>query len=233
VVDLRIYELGRIFRNPNPVDAQAQPYFLGGVIHGAGIMAGWDRQCLPVDFYDIKGIVESFLSKISLDNVDLILYDNHVYFDPEQAIAISRNSEVLGYFGKVKSEVARHIGIESMVYGFEFEVQKLYIQIEQDRRYRPFSKFPYTEKDLAVVVEKSVSATDVRKVISEAGGNLLTFVDVFDVYAGQSIEKSKKSLAFRLRFQSMERTLTDSEINLLFNKIIKATVEKLNARLRE
>ncbi len=177
--------------------------------------------------------MESFLSKISLDNVDLILYDNHVYFDPEQSVAIRRNDEIVGCFGRIRAEVARQIGIENTVFGFEFNVQKLYKQIDPDRRYQPFSKFPYSEKDLAIVVEKNISAADIRKVISEAGGSLLTFVEVFDVYAGESIEKTKKSLAFRLRFQSLERTLTDSEINIIFNKIIKATAEKLNARLRE
>ena len=231
--DIRIYELGRVFLNSDPGDINAQPYFLSGTIIGAGILPRWDRQSLPVDFYDIKGLVESFLSKISLDNVDLILYDNHVYFDPEQSMAIRRNDEIVGYFGRLRTEVARQIGIENTVFGFEFNVQKLYKQIDLDRRYQPFSKFPYSEKDLAIVVEKNISSADIRKVILEAGGNLLTFVEVFDVYAGESIEKTKKSLAFRLRFQSLERTLTDSEINILFNKIIRATAEKLNARLRE
>jgi phenylalanyl-tRNA synthetase beta chain len=233
MTDIRIYELGRVFLNSDPADKNAQPYFLSGVIIGAGILPRWDRQSLPVDFYDIKGLVESFLLKISLDNVDLILYDNHVYFDPEQSIAIRRNDEIIGYLGRIRAEVARQIGIENTVFGFEFNVQKLYRHIDPDRRYQPFSKFPYTEKDLAIVVEKNISSADIRKVISEAGGNLLTFVEVFDVYAGESIEKTKKSLAFRLRFQSLERTLTDSEINILFNKIIRATAEKLNARLRE
>jgi phenylalanyl-tRNA synthetase beta chain len=233
ISDIRLYELGRVFLNPHPGSISSQPYFLSALITGSAIVPGWDRRSLPVDFYDIKGLIESLLAKISLDNVDLILYDKHVYFDPDQSVKITCHDEVLGHFGRFRATVARQFGIENALYGFELDVQRLYAHSEVGHRYRPFSKFPYTEKDLALVVEKNVTAADMREVISDAGGNLLTFIDVFDVYGGQRIEKTKKSMAFRLRFQSMERTLTDSEVNILFNRIIKAAEEKLHARLRE
>jgi len=233
ISDLRLYELGRVFLNMDPGKENSQPYLLSGLVVGSGIMTGWDRQGLPFDFYDIKGLIESFLSKISLDNVDLIFYDNHVYFEAGQSVKIMRQNEILGYFGLLKDVVTEQFGIESSVFGFEFDVRQLYKYSEVGRKYRPFSKFPYTEKDLALVVERNITAADIRKVIAEAGGELLTFIDVFDVYSGQRIDKTKKSLAFRLRFQSMERTLTDNEVHVLFSKIIKATEEKLRARLRE
>ena len=231
--DIRIFELGRVFLSSQVQDPERQPYFLAALINGAGVLPRWDRQSLPLDFYDIKGLAESFLVKIFLDNVDLILYDNHVYFDPKQSISVIKNEEVLGYFGRIKPEVVSSFGIDSTIFGFEFDIQKLYRYTKLDRRYRAFSKFPYTEKDLALVVDKNISAADVKALLSETGGDLLAFLEVFDVYEGQHMAETKKSLAFRLRFQSMERTLTDSEVNVLFNKMIKAAEEKLQARLRE
>ncbi len=95
--DMRLFEMGRVFKNS---DSNSQPYFLSGLIHGSRKYPGWSETALPVDFYDVKGVVETFLSKIFLDKYEFILYDNTLYFDPEQALKVACDGELLGSLEK-------------------------------------------------------------------------------------------------------------------------------------
>ncbi|MFM8315498.1 MAG: hypothetical protein ACKOA8_14535 [Deltaproteobacteria bacterium] len=98
--------------------------------------------------------------------------------------------------------------------------------------YKTPSKFPAIEIDLAFVVEKNVSCHAVLENMKNTGGELLTDVSVFDVYEGESIGPSKKSMAFHLTFQSLDRTLQDNEIQDLKNRILTQLKEKHGAELR-
>ena len=99
--------------------------------------------------------------------------------------------------------------------------------------YKPFSRFPYVEKDLAFVVDRDINAEQVYRVIEQTGKLMVNYIRVFDLYQGDRLPEDKKSLAFRIRFQSSKRTLTDPEVNEVFQRIIKMVQEKLPATLRE
>ena len=90
-----------------------------------------------------------------------------------------------------------------------------------NKKYKSIGKYPYIEKDLAFLLENKIPSLDVINYIKEQGGKLLRSVEVFDVYSNEKIERSKKSIAFRLRFQSDDRTLKDGEVDQIFRKIIK------------
>jgi phenylalanyl-tRNA synthetase beta chain len=230
---LRIYEMGRIFiKNIEHVE-KSQPYFLSALMHGSKVSASWEGSSLTIDFYDIKGLVQALLSKIFLDKYEFILYDKNVYFSTDQVIGIEANGVIIGHFGRVRREVCKCYDIESPVFAFELSVAKLRTMINLERRYEYFSRFPYVEKDVAFVVDIQTTAAAIEGVIWQAGKPLINHVEVFDLYESEQLGKNKKSIAYRLRFQSPERTLEDREVNNLFDKIIRTVQHKLDAALRE
>jgi phenylalanyl-tRNA synthetase beta chain len=231
--DLRIFELGRVFGSGGSTELFSQEYKLGALVHGRRSQDAWDTDSLYIDFYDLKGIIETFADKIALDNLEFILYSNNVYFDSEQAVELRTGGDIIGYFGRLKETVCRRFDIETEVFGFEFDGEVLRKLMGIRHMYEPFSRFPYVEKDLAFVVDRDINAEQVYRVIEQTGKPLVSYIRVFDLYEGDRLPEDKKSLAFRIRFQSSERTLTDTEVNAVFQKIIKMVQEKLPATLRE
>ena len=100
-------------------------------------------------------------------------------------------------------------------------------------KYKEVSKFPTVNKDLAVVVDKDVTSEEIAMVIKKAGGSSLSKIDVFDVYTGKGIEDNKKSIAYSLTFEKMDRTLTDEEINESLGKIIEMLEKTTKIMIKE
>ena len=100
-------------------------------------------------------------------------------------------------------------------------------------KFKEISKFPSVKKDIAVIIDKEKTSGEVAMAIKKAASNLLTKVELFDVYTGANIDENKKSLAYSLTFEDSKKTLTDEEINKEMEKIIEFLSKKLNAELRK
>ena len=98
-------------------------------------------------------------------------------------------------------------------------------------KFKEISKFPSISKDLAILIDKNISADEIAKVIKKAAGSLLTNTEIFDVYEGKNIPEGKRSIAYSLSFGANDRTLTDEEINNIMNKVIES-LQKMGAELR-
>jgi phenylalanyl-tRNA synthetase beta chain len=225
--------MGRIFLSSDVNSFESQPYKISGVIQGSRRIPGWSEKTLYVDFYDIKGIIEAFLEKISLDKYEFILYDNTVYFDSDQTLAVRVGDQIIGHFGGIKKKIIDQFDIESDVFAFEFSVNELKKHSNLDQLFEVFSRFPFVEKDLAFVVEDDIKSGDLENLIYQSGKPLVKQVEVFDLFRGKQLGETKKSIAFRIRFQSSERTLNEKEVSKIFKKIINDAERKLNAKLRE
>lgn len=99
-------------------------------------------------------------------------------------------------------------------------------------KYHSISKFPAVRRDIAIVVDKEVSAEAIEQKIVESGGHLLNMVQIFDIYAGEHIEFGKKSVALGLTFQDPSRTLIDDEINQVIDSVVAVLEHEFNAKLR-
>jgi phenylalanyl-tRNA synthetase beta chain len=114
----------------------------------------------------------------------------------------------------------------------EFDLEALLAQVPSLYYYQPVSRFPAVTRDLALVVDEGLSAVQVRDVIAKGGGKLLHKIELFDVYRGAQIPAGKKSLAYTLTYQAMDRTLTDEEVNRLQLRIQRKLETELGAQLR-
>jgi phenylalanyl-tRNA synthetase beta chain len=119
------------------------------------------------------------------------------------------------------------------IYALEIDLAVLEQQASSSRYFQPIPKFPETYRDISILVDRSVTAQQVEKLIFKASSPLIHKVELYDHFEGKKIQADKKSLTFALSFQSAERTLSDDEVNPLFENIFQALKSELGASLRE
>ena len=125
------------------------------------------------------------------------------------------------------------MGLETAVYALEINIERLTEAAGGARRFQPLPRYPETYRDISVLVDKSVHSKDVSDLIRGSSGPLLQRVDLYDQFEGKKLKPGKKSLTFALAFQSPEKTLTDEEVNPVFETIVRALSDKLGATLRQ
>lgn len=224
--DISIFEIGKAFSKidnsyieENKIAILMTGEFYKGIAN--------ERQ---VDFYIIKGIAEEILDYLGYENrYSFIVRDNiPKEFHPGKSAFISVNNDVVGTIGRVSPEITKN-----EVYVMEINLDRLLSKKVGKMKYKEISKFPEVKKDLALIVDKDITASEIQIQIKKLAGSLLSNSEVFDVYTGDKISDDKKSLAFSLTFSSQERTLTDDEINNDLNKIIIGLESKFKAELRK
>ncbi|OGZ34789.1 MAG: phenylalanine--tRNA ligase subunit beta [Candidatus Portnoybacteria bacterium RBG_13_41_18] len=182
-------------------------------------------------FYELKGVLRNLFEKLGISEYwdDTYIQEGlpsewKQIFDINKAAQIKSNNKLIGWIGGVNKKIKSELELEFQPAIFELDFGSLVELASEEREYRPPSKYPAIMRDLAVAVEEMTKVEEVLNVIETVGGELLQDTDLFDIYEGLS--GSKKSLAFRLIFQSDERNLTDAQVNQLMEKIIKAVEEK-------
>mgnify|MGYP003831119471 FL=1 len=138
----------------------------------------------------------------------------------------------VGIMGQVAGSVARSLDFTAPVFVAELDIQALLELAPTKPQFQAIAPFPPSLRDLAVVVDAGIPAGVLVESVRKAGGNLLTRVDIFDVYQGAQLPKGKKSVALSLVFQSAEKTLTDQDTQKSMEKILRSLREKHQAELR-
>jgi len=150
---------------------------------------------------------------------------------PTRSATLSVGKDVVGAVGEIHPDVLDAFGVAERVAWLEVDAGRLLALVPKIAQWKPTSRFPSTDLDLAFQVPDTVAAEKVDKAIRQAAGNLLVDLRLFDVYRGPGVESGARSLAYRLRLQAADRTLTDPEIAAVRDKVI-ATVAKMGAVLR-
>lgn len=228
---VRLFETGQRFVSADGSMAKLkQEPMLAGLIYGPRVDENWTDKAESVDFFDLKGDVESVLALLSDDASFSFAPAQHPALHPGQTAAILRNGEVVGLLGAMHPQLQQTLGLSRPVY--LFEIAQSAINQARLPSFRPLSKFPEVRRDIAVVVDQTVAAGELEKVITASAGDNLIELKVFDVYVGKGIDPHRKSVALGLTFQHSSRTLTEDEINTSMDVIIRQLEEKLNASLR-
>ncbi len=225
---IRIFECGQVFLKQD--GGISQPSRIAGLISGSRQPQLWCNDRAPVDFHDIKGDVESLLS---LGGSGELRFERAS--DPAlhagQCAAVLLDGEQIGLLGALDPALQRELDIDSRVYLFELQLEQLQQAVLPAAR--ELSRFPEVSRDLAVWVDKDVSAADIVQSVREKAGDLLKNVWIFDVYQSDAIDKTKKSIALGLTLQHASRTLGDEDISSIINSCVKELEDKFNAKLRK
>ena len=181
---------------------------------------------VKVDFYLLKCIVENLLKYLGFKN----RYDFEKVevkeLHPGVSAAIMIDRKQVGIIGKVHPSLYKED-----IYVCEISMTSLYELNVKPLKFKEASKYPEIKKDVAFIVDNSVTNKDIETVIKHAGGRLLDNVDIFDIY--RDIEDGKKSMAYSLTFKDETRTLADEEVMTVFNNVIDEVTKKLNAKVRD
>ena len=224
----QLFELGLCFR---PGAALQQVLTLGGLMWGERSLESWHEKPAGVDFFDLKGAVERLL-EWALGDIDAITFTaaEDPRLHPGQQAAVVVDGAVVGRLGRLHPGIERRLDLGGGVYVFEIDAEA--VLARPLRKFSEIPKTPSARRDLAVVVDESVSAQQIRDTLAKALGGQLKELRLFDVYRGKDIDLHKKSIAIGLTFQSFSATLTDAEISRHLNKAIAALQAELGARRR-
>ena len=231
--DVRLFEVAPIFL-PKALPVTELPHEvqkLAGVIMGRREPKGWSQNSAEVDFYDVKGIVEELLTKLSIERYTVEVGE-HYAFHPGKTAVFKKGREVLATVGEIHPSVTEALGINKKVFAFECDVATLIKCASKKFSFETLPKYPAITRDLAILVDDDVAAGEVEKVIAKSAGKFFNEVTLFDVYKGERIAADKKSLAFTIKFQSNERTLKDEEADDAFKNILSALEKTFAAELR-
>lgn len=221
--NVRLYELGNIYL-PKSLPLTELPdersrFTLG--MYGDG------------DFFSLKGVVEEFLEKTGLN--ERIVYDptdKKPYLHPGRQADIVYDGEKIGFLGEIHPEVADNYGIGERVYYADIDMASVVSRANFDKKYKEIARFPASTRDISLVADKSLMIGTMEAAIIKRGGKLLESCNLFDIYEGEQVGADKKSVAFSLVFRANDRTLSDTEINEVMDKIL-AELAGLGAVLRQ
>jgi phenylalanyl-tRNA synthetase beta chain len=229
---VRLFESGLRFVPDTQADLGIrQDLMLAGVISGNRVEEHWDLARQTVDFYDLKGDLESLLDLTGkLDDISFRAEANPA-LHPGQSAAIYLHDEHIGFIGVVHPELERKLDLNGRTLVFELLWNKVADRVLPDAR--EISRFPANRRDIAVVVAENVPAADIIAECKKVGVNQVVGVNLFDVYRGKGVSEGYKSLAISLILQDTSRTLEEEEIAATVGKCVAALKERFQATLRD
>ncbi|HEY4688140.1 MAG TPA: phenylalanine--tRNA ligase subunit beta [Anaerolineae bacterium] len=231
-----IFEIGKVYLASEDGPLPDEPRRLAIALIGPREPESWKgSDTAPMDFYDLKGVIEAVLDALHIDGVRYEPGDHPLYY-PGRTAKLIVGDRVAGSFGEVHPLVRAAFDLSTepaqSVLAAELDFERLAQHAQRMFRVSDVPRYPSVTEDLAVIVDKDVTAEAVRATILESGGTLLRSVSLFDVFKGEQIGSGKKSLAYRLTYQAADRTLTDGEVAQVRQTIVQHLKEKLRAVLR-
>ncbi|MCS6812620.1 MAG: phenylalanine--tRNA ligase subunit beta [Cyanobacteria bacterium] len=251
---LNAFEIGRIFwqdeEGGHEIDA------IGGIMGGDPSQGRWRRggREHPLDWFEAKGLLESVFQRLDL-TVEYQPDRRDPRLHPGRTASLWIQGDRLGTFGQLHPQLQDERGLPYPVYLFELDLGIMLLHMDEAAnqlepasdgkaagasavpqylppRFKPFSTFPASDRDLALYAPIDIAVADLQRTITKAGGALLESVQLFDEYRGENVPAGHRSLAFRLVYRADDRTLTDGDIEPIHQQIRDALVEKFRVELR-
>ncbi len=223
------YEIGKTYIVENPADERTsgvkESRVLAGILTGEVENSKWQVKS-HTDFYTLKGIIEKLFEELGVTKrIKLTPCEDIDYMHPYRSAKVNvlgKNLTCIGYFGQIHPILKDKLKIKGQdVFMFEINLDSLISIIKEHTvRFKKLPQFPEVRRDLAFVINEEVSFDDIQRVIKGAvQQNIFKGSEVFDVYQGENIEKGFKSLAFRIKMQDENATLTDEVIDRQMNNV--------------
>lgn len=230
--DLRLFELGKVFAAQKGVDNlpnEQKSFAL--IISGGETQAERALPARILDFYDVKGYVESALSAVDVKNLT---------FDPAdvehlrrgQAAQINLNGQPIGYVGRLSDEIAAKYKFRQPVYAAELNLSVVLHQQPENVIYRPLAKYPAVVRDVSFIVDRKLQFADIAAAITAQQFDLCTSATFVDIYEGKGLADDERSVTVRLEYRSDARTLVEDEVEVMHKQIVSQVVDRLSVKVR-
>ncbi len=238
--DLRLFEFGKTYHfNPQTAAGDdvtlryQERYMMSMFVTGKLGEDNWEGKAAAADFFYLRNMIDNFLERINfpMEKVQLVTDSEPRMF--AQHISYKVGDQMPVHVGVLRGDILRNFDLKKPVYYAEIDVTMLSGLINaRPVEYQTINTFPAVRRDLALVVEKSVSYDTLEKIGYKYASKLLKQINLFDVYEGAGVGEGMKSYALNFVLQSSDKTLTDEEINKVMNKLISAYEREVGAKLR-
>ncbi|MEY3219750.1 MAG: hypothetical protein RIT27_1107 [Pseudomonadota bacterium] len=219
--DIKLFETGLRFENGEQL---AQIPTLAGIATGRALPEQWGSASRAIDFFDVKGDVESLVSNLTF------VRTTHSALHSGQSAALMCGEQPVGVMGALHPKIAQAFDLTGQIYLFELNLNALLRN--KVPTFVALSKFPSLRRDVAVVVSQQIDSIDVLETVRRNAGEWLVDLSLFDVYQGKGVPDGKKSLAMGLTFQAFSRNLTDADIDAALAQVLVALEQNVQAVLR-
>lgn len=225
---VRLFESGLRFQNKGEIEQQPM---LAGLIYGPFLPEQWGERARKVDFYDLKGDVEELLALLDWDQEILFTQVQDPALHPGQSARILRGGLEIGRLGVLHPAIQKKLNINDNVLLFEVNINSL--RAGNLPSFSPLSKFPAIRRDIALLVDRDLPFAEIEACARRAAPQIIKDIRLFDVYTGDNVDSSVKSLALSLILQDYSNTLTDADVEKATNKLLTALESELSAKLRD
>ncbi len=226
---IRLFEVGRVYL-PRVKDLPEERETLAGVVAGARAPTSWATQNWEMGFFDAKGILEALFGRLGASVAYEPIGDPVLH--PGRSARVVLGQATLGVVGEVHPKVLGRFDIEGVSVGlFDIDLEALHGSLTSPtERFQDFTRFPSSTRDMAILVDEKTPSARIQGIIERHA--LVAHTTVFDVYTGEGIPPGKKSLGYRMVFQSPTGTLTAEQVNAALEDILRSLETEVGAQLR-
>ena len=231
--NLKLFEIGKTFFATESDALPEEIEMLVGLWSGSRFAPSWHTSDVDTDFFDLKGVVESLLLQLDVQQIDFTSLpdDDCTYTRPGVSDRILAQEREIGLVGEIHPQALRKFDLKRTAYIFELNIDRLLPLIPDTKLFRPIPKFPVVTRDVTLIVDRSIESGKILQCVEQMNEELIEALQLFDVFEGKPIPAGRKSISFRIIYRSSTRTLEDEEINRLHQKITGQLLEEFKASL--
>ncbi len=230
-----------VARNYNFRNAQAKLYEIGKIY-----LPDEDASKLPeerkiisvasygdTDFFAVKGVIEELVAALNVKELEFSAVTDDASFHPGRCAKVTCDGVEVGIIGQVHPLVCNNYGLDGVeVFAAMLDFELIFANKAEEKTYVPLPKYPAVTRDIALICDDEVPVAELAKAIKKGAGQYLENLQLFDVYRGAQVGEGKKSVAYSFALRASDRTLEDSEIENIMNKIMKNLEKDTGAKLR-
>mgnify|MGYP000853983193 CR=1 FL=1 len=227
--DLLFFEFGKTYARL-PEGGFAEPQHLCLYACGHTQEMHWKQKPVKADYFFLRGVLEKTLLACGISQVG---FETVPSPDLNPALQVMAGNKSIGIIGDVAPDTLKKFDVKDPVIYADLDVEALLAECRPMQRYREVSKFPAVHRDLALVLDRDVSYSQLKKIVLSSGISQLQTVNLFDVFESDKLGANKKSLALSLVFMDEQKTMTDAEIDGFMQRIMKNCTQQLSAEIRK
>jgi phenylalanyl-tRNA synthetase beta chain len=230
--DIRIFELRPVFITR--VGLPEERWKVGGLMYGLRQGEAWNRPREALDFYDVKGVVESLIEGLGVEGyAEVRAETENPSFHPGKSACLILKGKEAGIFGEVHPDIYQRFELKTPAFVFELDLPAISDLIGEAKVYSALAKYPESTRDIAFVVDEDIPFGEIIRSIQGLDTKFIENVMLFDVYYGGNIPRGRRSMALRVVYRSRDRTLKYHEVEEIHSKVAKTITERFGAEIRK
>jgi len=228
--NLKMFEFKKTYRDAEKL--ADEKYELAGLLVGSMNPVHWQDKARSVDYYDVKGVMEEMLEMLGVKKFNLVSSEQPFY-QPGQAADVVIKKQSVASFGKLDPKVAESFDIDVPVYVMDLKVEKIMgLTVRKGQSFSDIPKFPPALRDISFQIARNINFEEITKAIISVNPGLIRKAVLFDEYMGKGVTPNHRSLSFSLELRSDTKTLTEGNINKIFNKVVEKLKKDFNIEMR-